>query len=306
MSKFQLNFLGCGSATSTLKHLPSSQVLDIRDNLYMIDCGEGAQLQMRRMKLKFSRLNHIFISHLHGDHCFGLPGLISTMGLLGKGGTVVIHIFKDGAEQFGRMFDYFCREMPFNIEFNIISVSNQVIYEDSAITVTTIPLKHRVPSVGFLFQEKPKQANIIGEMAKFHDIPKYKLQGIREGDDFTTNEGIIIPNERLVTPPKPSLSYAYCSDTLPFHRTISAIQGVDCLYHEATFANSHKLQAKKTFHSTAQQAAEVALKANAKNLILGHYSSRYDDLSILLNEAKAIFPNTILSNEGDTLALDGR
>ncbi|MEG0253217.1 MAG: MBL fold metallo-hydrolase, partial [Muribaculaceae bacterium] len=175
MAKFQINILGCGSATTTLQHNPSCQVLNIRDNLFMIDCGEGSQVQMRKMQLKFTRLNHIFISHLHGDHCFGLPGLISTMGLLGKSGTVVIHIFKDGAEQFGNLFSYFCREMPFKIEFDIITMTKKVIYEDDGITVTTIPLKHRVPTVGFLFEEKAKQRHINGEMVKFHNIPKCRM-----------------------------------------------------------------------------------------------------------------------------------
>lgn len=298
MSKFQINFLGCGSATSSLQHLPSSQVLNIRDNLFMIDCGEGTQLQMRKMKLKFSRLNHIFISHLHGDHCFGLPGLVSTLGLLGKGGTLVIHVFKDGAEQFGRMFDYFCRDMPYNIEFNIITMSPATIYEDNAITVKNIPLKHRIPTVGFLFEEKPKLRHINGEMIGFYDIPRFKLNQIREGSDFVTDAGVVIPNERLTLPAEPAIRYAYCSDTSPAQKIIPFIEGVDCLYHEATYGNDYEMQARKRFHSTARQAAEVAVKANAKKLIIGHYSSRYSDNNILLEEAREIFPNTILSNEG--------
>lgn len=298
MAKFQINFLGCGSATSTLQHLPSSQILNIRDNLFMIDCGEGAQLQMRRMKLKFSRLNHIFISHLHGDHCFGLPGLVSTLGLLGKGGTLVIHIFKDGAEQFGRMFDYFCRDMPYNVEFNIITMSSSMIYEDDAITVKTIPLKHRIPAVGFLFEEKPKLRHINGELIGFYNIPRFKINEIREGKDFVTEAGIVIPNERLTLRAERAIRYAYCSDTAPAQKIIPFIEGVDCLYHEATYGNDHEMQARKRFHSTARQAAEVALKANVNELIIGHYSSRYPDNNILLEEAREIFPNTRLSNEG--------
>ena len=298
MAKFQINFLGCGSATSTLQHLPSSQILNIRDNLFMIDCGEGSQLQMRRMKLKFSRLNHIFISHLHGDHCFGLPGLVSTLGLLGKGGTLVIHIFKDGAEQFGRMFDYFCRDSPYNIEFNIITMSSSLIYEDDAITVKTIPLKHRIPAVGFLFEEKPKLRHIRGEMIGFYNIPRFKINQIREGSDFITESGMVIPNDCLTLPAERAIRYAYCSDTAPAQKIIPFIEGVDCLYHEATYGNDYEMQARKRFHSTARQAAEVALKANVKELIIGHYSSRYPDNNVLLEEAKEVFPNTILSNEG--------
>lgn len=298
MSKFQINFLGCGSATSTLQHLPSSQVLNIRDNLFMIDCGEGAQLQMRKMKLKFSRLNHIFISHLHGDHCFGLPGLVSTLGLLGKEGTLVIHIFKDGAEQFGRMFDYFCRDLSYNIEFNIITMSPSLVYENDAVAVKTIPLKHRVPTVGFLFEEKPKMRHIKREMIEFYNIPTYKINQIRNGSNFVTESGVVVPNEYLTSAADPSVKYAYCSDTSPAQKIIPFIEGADCLYHEATYGNDYEAQARKRFHSTARQAAEVALKANVKKLIIGHYSSRYPDNNILLEEAKEVFPNTILSDEG--------
>ena len=153
MTRLELNILGCGSATMTPRHQPSCQVLNVRDNLMMIDCGEGAQLAVRRSRLKLMRLNHIFISHLHGDHCFGLPGLVSTMALLNRSGSLTIHTFKDGAELFGQMLDYFCRERPFEIHFNIIDTHKRLIYEDDAITVTTFPLVHRVPAVGFLFQD---------------------------------------------------------------------------------------------------------------------------------------------------------
>ncbi len=304
MDRFELNILGCGSATTTLKHLPSSQVLNIRDNLFMIDCGEGAQLQMRRMQLKFSRLNHIFISHLHGDHCFGLPGLISTMGLLGKTGTVTIHIFKDGAEQFGNLFNYFCREMPFKVEFNIITMSHATIFENDGIRVSTIPLKHRVPTVGFRFDEKPKKRHIISEMTRFHEVPISQMAALGAGEDFVKPDGTIIPNNVLTRNASPSISYAYCSDTAPAKKIIPHIEGVDWLYHEATFANDYIARAKQTFHSTAQQAAKEALEANAKNLILGHFSSRYEDNRILLNEAQEIFPRTILANEGMKLELN--
>ncbi|MEG1916048.1 MAG: ribonuclease Z [Muribaculaceae bacterium] len=298
MAKFQINILGCGSATTTLQHNPSCQVLNIRDNLFMIDCGEGSQVQMRKMQLKFTRLNHIFISHLHGDHCFGLPGLISTMGLLGKSGTVVIHIFKDGAEQFGNLFSYFCREMPFKIEFDIITMTKKVIYEDDGITVTTIPLKHRVPTVGFLFEEKAKQRHINGEMVKFHNIPKCRMPSLRAGEDYTTENGVIIPNSVLTTASDPVVKYAYCSDTAPAKKIIPCIEGVDWLYHEATFAKDSASRAKQTGHSTTHQAAIVAKEAGVKNLILGHFSSRYNDNQILLREAQEIFPSTILANEG--------
>ena len=184
MSNFNLHILGCGSAKPTLRHNPTCQVVEHNGNLYMVDCGEGAQTMMARMHLRMSRLQHIFISHLHGDHCFGLPGLVSTMALHGKGGSITIHIFKDGAELFGNMFRYFVRDIPMQINFDIIEYGNHVIYEDSVLKISTIPLKHRVPAVGFLFEEKPKLRHINGEMAKFHQVPLYMMNSIREGADF--------------------------------------------------------------------------------------------------------------------------
>ncbi len=298
MAKFELSILGCGSATCTMRHLPSCQVLDIRDQLYMIDCGEGAQLQMRRMKLKFSRLNHIFISHLHGDHVFGLPGLLSTMALLEKGGTVVVHIFKDGAEQFRHILDYFCRDMPYQVEFNVIGRSNEVIYENDAITVRTVPLFHRVPAVGFVFTEKPKRRHINADMVQYHNVPKYAMDSLRDGNDYVTPEGVVIPNEFLTTAPDASMSYAYCSDTMRNDRVAEAVAGVEWLYHEATYDSSCELKARNRGHSTAADAAEIARMAGVKNLIIGHFSQQYKDDNILLEDAKRIFPNTFLANEG--------
>ena len=305
MTTFDLNILGCGSATSTLKHLPSCQVLNVRGNLMMIDCGEGAQLELRRMHLKFSRLNHIFISHLHGDHCFGLPGLLSTMALQGKGGTVTIHIFKDGAEQFGRMLDYFCRERPFDLKFNIIEARKAIIYEDDAITVSTFPLNHRVPCVGFLFREKPKMRHIVPEECRRYDVPLHMMNNLRLGRDFVTPAGEVIPNHVLTTDADPAISYAYCSDTKYSKRVIKAVEGVDWLYHEATYGDENLKNAVKRYHSTARQAAMVAREAGVKRLILGHYSNRYTDESLLLNQAREEFDATIAATEGMTIDLNG-
>lgn len=298
MAKFQLNILGCGSAKPSPRHQPSSQVIDFRESLYMIDCGEGAQSMFAKMHLNLNRLNHIFISHLHGDHVFGLMGLVSTLALQGKGNKLTIHMFKDGAELFGSMFRYFCREIPFEIEFDVIEYGNKVIVEDENIRISTLPLKHRVPTVGFLFEEKLKQRHIDSDMAKFHNVPIAWMKRIKDGEDFVKEDGTVIPNAYLTRDPDPSISYAYCSDTMPTAKLLPLIENVDWLYHESTFASDNNKRAKETFHSTAEQAAEVARKVNAKNLILGHYSSRYKDESVLLNEAKAIFPNTTLANEG--------
>lgn len=304
MTRLELNILGCGSATMTPRHQPSCQVLNVRDNLMMIDCGEGAQLAVRRMKLKLMRLNHIFISHLHGDHCFGLPGLVSTMALLNRTNSLTIHTFKDGAELFGQMLDYFCRERPFEVRFNIIDTHKRVIWEDDAMTVTSFPLVHRVPAVGFLFSEKPKLRHIIGEEVKRLGIPHYAMNSLRQGHDWLTSDGAIIPNELLTTPADHAISYAYCSDTKFSKRVIKYVEGVDWLYHEATYDESLRVKAHKRYHSTALEAATVAHEAGVKRLILGHFSKRYLDETPLLNEACTIFPNTILANEGLTIDLN--
>ncbi len=298
MDTLELNILGCGSAKSTLRHLPSCQVLNVRGHLMMIDCGEGAQLEMQRHHLKFSRLKNIFISHLHGDHCFGLPGLLSTMALQNIGGKITVHIFKEGAELFGRMLDFFCRERSFDLQFNIIDTHKAVIYEDSAITVSTFPVVHRVPCVGFLFREKPKLRHINSLACQEHDVPIHAMNSLRQGIDYVTPNGVLIPNAQLTTDADPSISYAYCSDTKFSKRVINAVTGVDWIYHEATYGDENIKNATKRYHSTARQAAMVAREAGAKKLILGHYSSRYDDLSPLLNEAQDEFPNTIAATEG--------
>ncbi len=304
MAKLELNILGCGSATPTLRHQPSAQVLNVRDNLMMIDCGEGSQLMMRRMKLKFSRLSNIFVSHLHGDHCFGIPGLISTLALHEKTGSVTIHTFADGAEWLDRTIRQFCHELPFEVRFNVIKTGSHLIYEDNAITVTTIPLRHRVPTVGFLFAEKPKLRHINPEMVVSHHVPQWAMHSLRAGQDFITPEGNVIPNSLLTLDPEPCITYAYCSDTTFSRRVISAVTGVDWLYHEATYDNELHAKARKRFHSTAGEAATVAREAGVKRLILGHFSKRYLSEELLLQQARDIFPDTILADEGLTLDLN--
>ena len=304
MTKLELNILGCGSATMTPRHQPSCQVLNVRDNLMMIDCGEGAQLAVRHMKLKPMRLNHIFISHLHGDHCFGLPGLVSTMALLNRTNSLTIHTFKDGAELFSQMLDYFCRERPFEVRYNIIDTHKRVIWEDDALTVTTFPLVHRIPAVGFIFREKPKPRHIIGEEVKRLGVPHYAMNALRQGEDWVTSEGVIVPNDQLTMPADPAISYAYCSDTKYSKRVIRHIEGVDWLYHEATYDDSLRVKAHKRYHSTSLEAATVAREAGVRQLIIGHFSKRYLDETLLLNEARTVFPATRLANEGLVIDLN--
>ena len=264
----------------------------------MVDCAEGAQIQFRSMKLNFNRLNHIFISHLHGDHCFGLPGLLSTLNLLGKTGEVVIHGTPDIEKIFRPVLDYFCRDMSYSVRFNLFDTyKNELIFEDTALRVYTIPLKHRVPTCGYLFEEQPKQPHLIREMIDFYQIPVKQLRDIKNGGDFVTQDGEIVSNNRLTHPAKSSRKYAYCSDTAYYEKIIPVIEGVDLLYHEATFSEEDLARAKETGHSSAKQAATLAAKANVKKLMIGHFSARYPDTGILLKEAREIFPETIVARE---------
>jgi ribonuclease Z len=221
MECFNLNILGCGSAVPTTKHHLSSQVINLRGKLYMIDCGEGTQLQFRAMKLNFNRLNHVFISHLHGDHCFGLLGLISTMGLLRRSAELHIYAQPDAEKIFEPMLRYFCKELPYPIVFHSFNPSlNETIFEDRTLKVSTIPLKHRTPTAGFLLEEKPKSAHIIREMIRFYQIPFAQINRIKAGADYVTPEGKIIANKYLTCPADPPHRYAYCSDTAYDERII--------------------------------------------------------------------------------------
>ena len=299
MEAFEIHILGCGSALPTTRHNASSQVIRIGNKQFMIDCGEGTQLQLRRNHIHFSFINHIFISHLHGDHSFGLIGLISTFGLLGR--TAPLHIYADAMLEkvMKPQLDFYCKDIKYPLFFHSIDASkHSVIYEDNTITVETLPLNHRMPCCGFLFREKPKRRHLIGDVANFYNIPIYQRQSIKDGADYTTPDGTVIPNSKLTREADPSRSYAYCSDTRPCPQICGYLKDVDLLYHEATFAESEKERAKVTHHSTAKEAAEIALTAGVKRLLLGHYSSRYDDEMQLLSEAREIFTATECANEG--------
>lgn len=305
MEKFDIHILGCGSALPTTKHLPSSQVVNVREKLFMIDCAEGAQLALRQTSLKFSRLNHIFISHLHGDHCFGLMGLISTFDLLGR--TSQLHIYSPGTTLETLMrpqLDFFCRGIGYEVVFHSFSPNHsEVIYDDRSLSVATIPLKHRVPCCGFLFTEKPPLPHIRREMIDFLHIPFYAINAIKEGADWTDSDGRVWTHQQLTFPSDSARRYAYCSDTMPVDHNAELLRGVNLLYHEATFASDAIALARETGHSTARQAAEFANKAEAQRLVIGHFSARYTDEQVLLKEAKAAFPHTILASEGMKIEL---
>lgn len=298
MEKFELHVLGCGSALPTTRHFPTSQIVNVRDKLFMIDCGEGAQLQFRKSRLKFSRLNHIFISHLHGDHCFGLLGLISTLNLLGRTAELHIHSPKGLEDLMIPMLDFFNRQMTYRVLFHEFGTKEAaVVYEDRSLTVTTIPLRHRMLCCGFLFAEKPGPNHILRDMIDFYQVPVYELNRIKNGADYVTPEGEVIPNARLTRPSAAPRRYAYCSDTIYLPSVTEQIKGVDLLFHEATFAEDAAPRAKETFHTTASQAARIARDAEVKKLLIGHFSARYDDEQVLLDEARAVFPNTQLAKE---------
>lgn len=298
MQKAILTILGCGSALPTRKNFPSSQLLEIRDKQFLIDCGEGTQIRMCQMGAKTNRLGHIFISHLHGDHCFGLMGLISTYGMLNRTAELHIHAQADLEKIMQPQLQYFCNGLPFNVIFHTINPrKHELIYEDRSVRVFSIPLKHRVPCCGFLFEEKPRDRHIIREMIDFYKIPTWRIPKIKQGEDFVTEEGEIIQNDLLTTASESPKRFAYCSDTAYSEKIIPIIKGVDCLYHEATFMEDEHVRSKQTEHSTARQAATIAIKANVKKLIIGHYSARYTNQNELLNEAKAVFENTVLGED---------
>lgn len=301
MNEFSIHILGCGSAMPTTRHMPSCQAIEYREKVMLMDCGEGAQLSLRRAGLKFSRISHVFISHLHGDHVLGLPGLLSTLAMHDLGNTVHVHIFEEGARLMQDILNVMCHGESVNVAWDIVSPDGGVVYEDRSITVTAFPLTHRVPCVGYRFQEKPKQRHLRGDMIRFLNIPVSLLPDIKAGADYITPDGRTIPNERLTRPADHSASYAYASDTMFSPDVARAVSGVDVLYHEATYAHDRSEKAAVYGHSTAAQAAEVARLAGVNTLIIGHYSKRYENADMHLADARAIFPNTVAAKEGNII-----
>lgn len=306
MSEFRIHTLGCGSAKPTVHHQPSSTVVEHHGTLYMVDCGEGAQLQFQKQRLKFSRLRHIFLTHLHGDHVLGLPGLISTMALGGKEGRLTVHTFQEGKDILETILNYFSRDMPFELDYNIIVPENGVILDTGALRVRTIPLQHRVADVGYVFEEHEPLRHINRAMCDFHGVPVFKMRDIKEGADFVKPDGTVIPNRMLTVAPDPARSYAHISDTRYIPDLAEKIGPVDLLFHETTYLQGHADLAKERYHSTAAQAAAVARDAGAKKLLTGHYSSRYNDDSLFVAEAREVFPNAVQNREGLTLDVRGR
>ena len=299
MEPFKIHILGCGSALPTLKHNASSQLIEMRGKCFMVDCGEGAQMQFRRSHIHFSKLNAIFISHMHGDHCFGLMGLLSTLGMLGRTSKLRIYAPKEYESLFRQQVEFFMQTMEYEMEMIPVDTEKQqIIYEDHSLTVETVPLQHRVPCCGFIFREKPTLPHIRRDMIDYYGIPVSQINNIKNGADWTNEDGDVIPNARLVQPADPPRSYAYCSDTRFMPGLKEKVKGVTVLYHESTYTSDQEDRAKIYYHSTARQAATIAAGAGVGTLLLGHYSARYNDEQVLLQEAKAVFENSILSKEG--------
>lgn len=295
----KLTVLGCYAATPRTFTNPTSQVLEIKNHLFLIDCGEGTQVQLRKYKVKFSRINHIFISHLHGDHFFGLPGLISTFRLLGR--DKELHIYgpkgiKQAITLFLKLGDSWTN-YPL-IFHELESKESELIFEDEKVTVRTVPLIHRVYTNGFLFQEKESPRTLDVEAARKLGVDRSQFNNIKNGADGVDKSGQKVPNKKLTLDPPEPKSYAFCSDTMYNETILPTIQNVTVLYHESTFLESEVHLCEKTKHSTAMQAAQIAQKANAKLLILGHYSTRYKSIRFFKEEAETIFAPVDLADDG--------
>jgi ribonuclease Z len=297
----KVTILGSSSALPTSERYPSAHVLIAHERLFLVDCGEGTQMQLRKTRIRFAKINHIFISHLHGDHIFGLYGLLSTFSLMGRTNPLHLYAPENYENMLKSHLSDFDIKLSFDIDFKPLSGKDPVIIlDDKYLTVTSFPLQHRVPAYGFLFREKLSDRNMIKECIEKYDIPTVRIQAIKKGADFITADGTIIRNEDITRPPDEPLSYAYCSDTKYFKRLAGFVRDVSLLYHEATFDRTKDGLAKTTGHSTTIDAATTAHNAGAKKLLIGHFSARYKDIMPLVEEARTIFPETYPAIDGKT------
>jgi len=302
--EFEVTILGNNSALPAHNRNPTSQVISIQGKQFLIDCGEGTQMRLKKYGFKASKIDHIFISHLHGDHYFGFPGLVTSMSLMGRSKPLHVYSHKGLKEIFDLVMDAAKGQLNFELVWHILSDSNELIFENDIVEVYTIPLTHKIVTTGFLFKEKKFKRKIIPTKIHEHEIPFNLLKDIKEGNDYVKEDGTIISCDSLTEPPYESRSYAYCSDTAYNEAIVPMIKDVDLLYHESTFEQSAKERADYTKHSTASEAATIAKKANAKQLLLGHYSAKYKNLETLLAEAKAVFDNSELSVEGESYGIE--
>lgn len=295
----KLTILGCYAATPRTFNNPTSQVLEMQNRLFLIDCGEGTQVQLRKKKIKFSKINHIFISHLHGDHCFGLIGVVTTFAMLGRETDLHIYGPKGVKELILMQLKISGSFTSYKLYFHELeSQESEVVFEDEKVIVKTIPLRHRVYTNGYLFQEKPKEKRLNVEKVQQYGIDKCYYQNIKNGKDITLDNGQVIPNSELSFEPEKSKSYAFCSDTIYKEDIVPIIENVDVLYHESTFLEQDEQYTERTMHCTAKQAAKIAKLADAKNLILGHYSTRYGSIEPFKEQAQEVFENVHLADDG--------
>lgn len=301
---FEVTILGCGAAAPTSKHNPSSQVLNIHDKLFLMDCGEGTQMQLRRFKVRFQRINEVFISHLHGDHYLGLMGFISSMHLLGRKSKLTVF----GPPELKDILDIQLRASQTFLEYPLEFVAVQfdekkLIFEDKSVCIYSFPLKHRIDCCGYIFVEKQRKPRISKEKIAELALEPSHIVALKNDQHVTLPDGRVLDPLVICEPPLPPRSYAYCSDTAYSEKVAHAVAGVNLLYHESTFLESERERAKATFHSTAKQAAQIANMANAQGLLLGHFSSRYVDDEEFAREAKTVFPHVHVANEGKTFAV---
>jgi ribonuclease Z len=298
-SRFEVTILGSSSATPTSRRFPTAQLLNVSERFFLIDCGEGAQIQLRRYKVRFQRINHIFISHLHGDHYLGLMGLISSMHLLGRKKELVIYSPKGLQEIIDVQMRISATVLNYPVKWVELNPEvPELIYEDSQITVTTVILNHRIPCCGFLFREKKKLLSLDKARITEDKVPVQAYFSLKSGDNFTDENGRIFLSKDYTLPQSRSRSYAFCSDTRFDLKVAEQIKSVDLLYHEATFLHELLDRAEKTAHSTAKEAGIIARTANVQKLAIGHFSVRYNDMEPLLAEAKSEFDNTEIADEG--------
>jgi len=301
---FNLCILGSGAALPTGRRNPTAQYIECNNRHILIDCGEGTQLQLRKFGIKLQRISHILISHLHGDHFFGLPGLISTMHLLGRTRGLTVYGPPELKQLISSFIEVGGHKLSFDVQFiGMTNKSIETIFEDRLIEIKSFPLKHRIPTWGYKIQEKQKALHLNAEAIKDAGLLLEDLPKLKSGLDIHKN-GKILPNQLFTFAPSPSLEYVYCSDTKPWTGYEQAIEKAHLIYHEATFTEQHAARAKQTFHSTAKQAAQMAKKMDVKNLIIGHFSSRYDSSDQHLDEASEIFPNTLIAEDGLMIDLE--
>jgi ribonuclease Z len=299
---FELIILGSSSALPTSKRSTAAHLLNINERLFLIDCGEGTQIQLRKNKLSPAKINHIFISHLHGDHVFGLFGLLSSLALMGRKSSLNLYGPKALSEMMESHFSYF-RKPPYEIRFHIAE-DRKNVYEDSKLEVLALRLNHRAETYGYLFKEKARPLNLVKSKIEFYELGIEDIKKVKEGSDHITEKGKLIPNEKLTLPPFIRRSYAYISDTSFLPGIAKDLKGVNLLYHEATFIEEDKDLAKQTLHSTSKQAAEIAKLSAADKLLIGHFSTRYKDETVLLDEAQLVFKNTEAVNDGDRFEVE--